>query len=230
MDEFDTDLVEKEGDSAFRNIDAGNKQAETILNPQPQHAGAQVQFGPVPNPEPATVSTEKLVAVTDTTCSPRYHTRKHEIIVDGRTLEYEFKFAHATPMPFSHAMKFLHIQSFECRHPDGTLIPPLPNLAEQSNSGAAPVLRPSQVIAELDELSDDALVRRCNAISGGEQMSVTSGKDSLVRFLLNRETRKQEAEASKREAAVEVEAGIEISAEPAGADMDRLFGGIGETA
>ena len=225
MDEFDDAIGTQEGEPPLANIDPRNPDAQTILNPEPQ-----IQAGPVPHPEPVAAPAERIVNVTDTTTTPRYHTRKHEIVVDEIIKEYTFKFGRATPMPFAHAMKFLHIPSFECRHPDGTLIPALPDVAGRGNSGAPPALLPDEVIAKLDELTEEALVRRCNAISGGEQMTVTSGKDSLVRFLVNKETRKQEAEASKREGEVEVDAGVTMRDEPAGAELDRLFDGMRDDA
>ena len=221
MDEFDTGLA-TEGQTGL----ATEGQTGLATEGQTDHSPH-----PEPGPHPAQVvsqipPTERLVDVTDTTATPRYPKRIHEIVVDGRVREYEFKFGETpTRMPFAHGMKFLHIPSFEVRHLDGTLIPPLPNFDEQGNSGAPPVLRPSQVIAELDELSEESLVRRCNAISGGERMMVENGQDSLVRFLLNREIRKREAAASKE--AVETDVGVAtITNEPTDKAMDSLFAGM----
>lgn len=221
MDEFDPGAAIEQAQSdqgPHRNIDAANPDAVTVAanvhgtEPQPAQAVSQIP------------QTERMVDVTDTTATPRYPKRIHEIVADGRIVEHTFRFGkEPTRMPYAHGMKFLHIPSFEVRHLDGTLIPPLPNLAEQGNGVLA--LRASQVIAELDELSEEALVRRCNAISGGERMLVSNGKDSLVRFLLNREIRKREAAASKEDAETDV-GGATMSNEPAAGAMDSLFAGM----
>ena len=220
-DVFDTGEEPQDGDTEQ------SPQPHAMAGLVPEAGVQQVQQGlqpGAPTPEvPEPPRTEQVVHVTDTTQTPRWPSRKHEIVVGGRILEIEFIFGKPTILPFSHAMKFLHIPSFECKHPDGTLIPPLPNIAEQSNSGGALLLRVSQVVAELDELSEDSLVRRCNALSGGERMVITSGRNSMIQFLVNRETRKREAKTSKEGSETDV-GGATIAEEPG--NMDNFFTGM----
>lgn len=128
----------------------------------------------------------ETVFVTDSTATPGYPTRTHEIIVNGNNVQYEFQHGKSCEMPYAHGMKFLGIESFEVKHRDGTRIPTLPNVAERANGQQPPKLRPDEVIAKFDELSEEALIRRSNAIPGGERFTGQSDRDALIGFLLDR--------------------------------------------
>jgi hypothetical protein len=141
--------------------------------------------------------------VTDLNCQPKnnvpnapdHSQRVHLQMIDGRLMQFVFKYGEPLGMPFEHAMKFL-------RHSDGFLVqerlddghlrtyePPPPDLDPHNPQGNRITLGDSQVIAELDELTHEALKVRAAMEAGGEKTKAFS-KERLIAFLVQRRKEK----------------------------------------
>ena len=125
--------------------------------------------------------------VMDTTANPHFPKRSHEIItgMDGDiaiTKSYEFTPHQRVEMPFEHAVKFLPHDAFiVTKDEEGKeRFDPTPS---KPSEGATIKIAPNQVIANLSELTVDALVIRSNQVAGGEKLRKQDGKDTLIAFL-----------------------------------------------
>lgn len=101
---------------------------------------------------------ETIYYVVDThaTQGPRIHDM---VNAQGRIVRYEFKdFVTATPVPHSHAMRFSTIPGFEVYDRDQNKI--TTKEVEGASGSAALTLRADEVIANLEELTVEALRAR----------------------------------------------------------------------
>ena len=109
--------------------------------------------------------------------------RRHDLIEpDGSVKAYEFMPGRYTAVPLTVATRYLVGNSgFEVKGPDGQILK-LVQQPQDAAGGRGLVLRPDQVIASLDELTQDALIARA-AVLGGK-FTKASGKKAVVEFLI----------------------------------------------
>lgn len=117
------------------------------------------------------------VLVTDTNCKDA--PRTHSVMVGDSVVDVTFQPGEPLELEASVGMKFLVDPAFVVQNHDGRTL-----RGESKPDSAGRVdLAPDQVIAYLDELAVDALVKRCKMIPGGENKKKQDGKDSLIAFL-----------------------------------------------
>jgi len=107
--------------------------------------------------------------------------RKHEIKVGDRFFTHAFSRNKPTPMPQSHALKFLGIQDIEVRDEKDQVI----RLKQVEDVEGKPgiVLGPGQVVADLAELTREALMARAEGRPNHEALGGSPTKNELVAFL-----------------------------------------------
>jgi len=140
-------------------------------------------MGTVPQP-----TTGKTLFVLDSTANARFPTRTHDLIV-GYDEEiplvqtYTFTAHKRLEMPFAHAVKFLKIAEFVVSEDaEGKRrYDPTPS----GKQAGMPVRDSNQVVANLSELTIDALLIRCNQMTGGETITKRDGKEAMIDFLIN---------------------------------------------
>lgn len=79
------------------------------------------------------------------------------------TKEYALSSRKRVKMPASHAMQFLRDESFEVTNEKGTRLKPVEKTPEVDTRV---ILKPGECVAKYEELTDDALFRRCMATPG----------------------------------------------------------------
>lgn len=137
--------------------------------------------------------------------------RTHQIIVGRhpRTGEpivknYSLRSDEATLMPMGHAMQFLKDDAFGVYDAKGNRIEPVrDNNVKARNLGLAT----DEVVAVLDELTIDALYKRCRLHAGAEHIKKNTSKKTMVDFLI------ETAEESRTE-------GVSPGSEDKAAEMD----------
>ena len=134
--------------------------------------------------------------------------RRHEIItkmypkeegIPPETITYELwrDSSKACEMPLDHAMKFLKEPAFHVFGPDGRRIEPITQI---DPSKPLSQLADHEVIANLNELSRDALFRRVKVIPGSEGIGANAKAEELVAFLID--WKKRQKKMSQGEAAL----------------------------
>jgi len=117
-------------------------------------------------------------------------TRTHEAWVtrkrgDGRREKVLTSFAMApgTPLPVTKevALQFAKLATFTVRTPSGARIKPAD--PKQSTDGKVK-LGPGQVVADVDELTADALLKRARLLPGGNSLPASPKRSDLVDFVL----------------------------------------------
>jgi hypothetical protein len=150
---------------------------------------------PRPRTKPAPVQARKAGSekflVTDLNASSRSGPRVHEMpekqrFPNGKTEtvieRFTFNPGEATEMPRDMALRFAKADpSFEVRTPDGNKIKPVDALTE---SGDKIALEPGQVIAAIEDLTDEALIERAKKLPGAEDMPANPKRDDLIAFVL----------------------------------------------
>jgi hypothetical protein len=137
--------------------------------------------------------------VLDTTCPAGFEpdgktriTRTHCQIVDGIEMPFSFTHGQPTEMPASVAMKFLKIPEFVVTGHDGKRVARTPDQPDE-HSRKPFVLRDDQVVADLSELTEDALWRRCQQAQGGERLGRDAGRGRMTDFLVKARQTEQAA-------------------------------------
>lgn len=126
---------------------------------------------------------DPMLQVTDTNANAAYPLRKHDVLNDdGSVTTYEFCYGAATKMPLHHGMKFLVDDAFIVTDEKGHRIDPRPKRAQEQEAALA--LKPGQVVADLEELTVDALFVRCQMLPGSEGMKKNTKKGDMIEFLL----------------------------------------------
>lgn len=106
--------------------------------------------------------------------------RDHEILPG---ISYTLYFDQDTEMPEEHARRFLVDESFIVRAPDNTRLAPF---SEQVKSrDLPPMLKPNQVIADLNELNQEALLNRALLKPGAPKFNIRSKRDAIIEFLIS---------------------------------------------
>jgi FAD/FMN-containing dehydrogenase len=85
-------------------------------------------------------------------------------------------------MPWTHALAFVGISGFEVRNENGKQI--RPRSTGTGQSGSAQSLASDEVVANLNELTTEALAKRCQALPGGSKYHSKSGKDGMIAFII----------------------------------------------
>jgi hypothetical protein len=106
--------------------------------------------------------------------------RDHEILPG---ISYTLFFDRDTLMPEEHARRFLVDEAFIVRAPDNTRLAPF---SEQVKSrDLPPVLKPNQVIADLNELNQESLLNRALLKPGAPKFNIRSKRDAIIEFLIS---------------------------------------------
>jgi hypothetical protein len=107
--------------------------------------------------------------------------RRHEIMAGDRLATHAFTRAERTAMPQSHALKFLGIADMEVRDDKGAVI----GLKQADGGDGKPgmVLSPGRVVADLTELTREALVNRAEVKPGYDGLGRSPSKGELIAFL-----------------------------------------------
>jgi hypothetical protein len=130
-----------------------------------------------------TTDDREYLEVTDTTCSPTYPRRTHDIMVSGVIRQVTFEIGQPQLLPIDVALRFLKDDAFVVTDPrtgkkyDPT--PPQPDI----HSGAAFALASDEVVAKLDELTQEALFIRSKQMQGAEDIKKGTPKEKLISFL-----------------------------------------------
>lgn len=91
-------------------------------------------------------------------------------------------------MPEVEARVFLKDPAFKVLNSDGEEVPPLSQ--DQQSRNLPAVLAPYLVIANLAELTTDALLTRAAQMRGGQHLNSTTPREKLIKFLIERQTSK----------------------------------------
>lgn len=120
-----------------------------------------------------------MFQVTDSSATMHYPTRVHEIILNGKVERITFNHGEPTLLPFEKAAKFQR-EGFTMLSEDGTELkrpsdtPPVVQLSIKS----------SEVVARLEELTQEALFLRASILIGGEKFGKNSNKKDMIAFLI----------------------------------------------
>ena len=109
--------------------------------------------------------------------------------------------------------------------PDDTPSSPVYDAEKRADAQTIP-LEPHKVIAGLDELETESLVRRANAISGGEKFTGQSDRVALILFLLDRGRNEQAPVAVTKSAPVKPAGPKQapgVAEDMTGDDVSKLF-------
>lgn len=117
------------------------------------------------------------VVDTNATQGPRTHSAG-----PGRP-SYDLKATEPTTMPEADARVFLRDKAFIVRNELGRRVPSLPDQEVMSAGRTPPKLEPGQVVANLKELTTDALLARAQQYPGGDRLTKKSKRDAIIGFL-----------------------------------------------
>jgi hypothetical protein len=140
----------------------GNSIGEQVVSAQPEEGVTYLQ-------------------VTDTTCTPAYPTRTHDIMYQGRRAQVTFNYGNPLRLPIDVALKFLKDEAFVVTDEDGNQYDPTPKAPEAA--GAEFKLAPDEIVAKLDELTQEALYLRAKQLNGSDHIKKGTPKTELVAFL-----------------------------------------------
>ena len=130
--------------------------------------------------EPITSIPETLF-VEDLTAQSYDHPRVHTHIIGGHEKDFEFFKGKKNEMPFAHACRFLIDPAFVVRDADGNVFKPSPKRISTTDITS---LRADQVIADIRELTNDALYLRAMKFPGGESLNRSMAREEIVEFLI----------------------------------------------
>lgn len=106
--------------------------------------------------------------------------RSHEA-PDGTP--YALNASKGTLMPEAHALVFLKDPAFKVVHPDGRVLPPLPQSAMLREVDVQK-LEPDETVAQYAELTTEALLARAVNRPGGHNFTGATSREALVSFLI----------------------------------------------
>lgn len=157
------------------------------------------RIGPAMRPEDTLAGSEEdddedvpdTLFVQDLTSRDQKTARVHTLIFDGTPKDFPFMPGEKVELPFAHAAKFLIDDAFVVTDHDGHVYTPSPKRIKTSDVKA---LRPDQVIAELAELTDDALYIRAVKFPGGEVLNRATSRSDLIEFLVEAHAQIDEGE------------------------------------
>lgn len=133
---------------------------------------------------PPTVLT---LRVEDTTATPEYPSRTHDIMIGEVRKPITFKYGEPLELPVDVALKFLKDEAFVVTDPrTGDRIEPTPHTPD---AGESLSLGPDEVVARLSELHQGALLLRAMQLPGGDKFSKKTPRDVLTAFLTEHRTK-----------------------------------------
>jgi hypothetical protein len=147
---------------------------------------------------PRVDETEGMWAVLDTRAVNKL--REH-LPVAG--FAYKLSASQKTFMPQEHAVVFLRSKSFVVFNEMGERVASMPEASAERAGVTRPVLAPGEVIANLDELTDNALLARCKMRPGGERLKAKTARKKLIEFLLDSESTSKKTEAEDGDSEIE---------------------------
>ena len=109
------------------------------------------------------------------TAGPRTH------VIQGTSYHLSAESFH--PMSQEHAAFFLKDEAFQVKNAQGEILPPMPKGAVDSGKPEGPKLAPGTVIANLEELTREALYARARALPGRDAVTTQMTKPDLIEFL-----------------------------------------------
>lgn len=123
--------------------------------------------------------------VIDMTALPGQDDREHQILVDGVARTFKFKAGKPTALPPEIAVKFLKTDTFKLTDEKGTVLPwrGVPRQPDELQAGEKLILKPEEVVANLDELHDDALWLRVAQLPGGEKAN-REDRDAMISYII----------------------------------------------
>lgn len=120
----------------------------------------------------------KMFEVIDSSCTASQPSRIHDMVIEGRVKQVVFQYGAKTMLPYAEAMKFQK-EGFEVQDEKGVVVQRAPETPMET----AIKLKADEVIANLSELSADALYARAVALPDGEKFKPKSSKESMIAFL-----------------------------------------------
>lgn len=193
---------------------------------------APTQSAPAYDQSPITPRQTMLdeLYVIDTTATAENPTRVHEHMVAGRREKFTFGYGVRMKMPRAVAMKFAKTESFIVEDADGNRVQPI--VTQPFINGVKSVdLAVDQCIANFNELTDEALLIRCQQSNGGEVITRDNSRSQRIEFLVAIRLKFEESlkVARQRPQAAdgvmsdgEFEGGISKDV------LDRMLGGLGK--
>lgn len=129
--------------------------------------------------------------VKDTLAEPG-KARVHQIITkmgpDGKTpaeiQTVQLRSDQGTEMEMDHAMQFLKDKAFIVTDAEGNRVEPVP--VQKDGGTGSLVLKPNEVIADLNELTTRSLYKRCKVIAGSDKIVEGTEREDMVDFLMRR--------------------------------------------
>lgn len=208
--------------------------AKTAINLDDLTGDAQGNPAPEPTSEKSVISPREamtdILFVTDTTATVDSPTRVHEHMVAGKREKYVFGYATPLKLPRAVAMKFAKTESFIVEDADGNRVQPI--VTQPFINGVKRVdLAVDQCIANFSELTDEALLIRCQQSNGGEVITRDNSRSQRIEFLVATRLKFEESlqVAKQRPQAAdgvmsdgEYEGGISKDV------LDRMLGGLGK--
>lgn len=139
-----------------------------------------------------------LYSVVDKSCIPTHPIREHQIQIGpgGQLKSYQFKWDHDANgiggckpimIPMLHALQFARHEGFEVRDENGILLDPTP---ETVLPNQAAMVKPGEVVARIDELSNEALLIRCRQNMKGLHITERSPRHQMLQFLAAQQAEK----------------------------------------
>jgi hypothetical protein len=128
-----------------------------------------------------TKDSEKLLKVTDSSCTHTDPERVHDVFVRGVLTRTVFKYGQDTILAFEHGIKFM-LDGFKVEEADGLTL----NLPAVTKESVKSQLAQDQVIANLSELTLASLKLRAGQKAGGEVFMDADDVDrsDIIAFLL----------------------------------------------
>lgn len=123
---------------------------------------------------------EKLLRVTDSSCTAECPERTHTIKVRGELIDIKFKLGEEKLLPFEQGVKFM-VDGFKVEEADGSSLV-LPAVAKDNVKAS---LGADEAVANLEELTLSSLILRASQKAGGEiYLNATdSDRDDIIAFI-----------------------------------------------
>ena len=137
-----------------------------------------------------------MMGVKDINCTVRYPERFHDIYVEEETFTYKMVRNKHTEMLYEHACQFAQHDGFEVIDEKGKVFKPLRELRDQMGE-ITNQLDPDEVVANLEELTNDALADRANAMGGS--FARTHAKVKIIDFIANENLKRRAKGSDERE-------------------------------
>lgn len=142
-----------------------------------------------------TTEKPKNLLVNDQSATGSHPVRIHELMIDGIIRSYKFEYGKKTELPYEIGIKFMK-DGFDVYEP-GSDVPMRAPAVTDTTSNIR--LAPDEVVARLDELTDDSLVLRVALKPGGEKLAVGEfDREKTIAFLKGA-MEKQQGKASEEE-------------------------------